>query len=91
MHVAAGAWDLYSRAKQAAAWMFVYPREPKLVARYIEIYGDEGVESIVWLGPRVDWVDYEPVFRESAFDEVQVLEEVGLAPYEIAVVARRSV
>jgi hypothetical protein len=91
MHVAAGAWDLYSRAKQAKAWMFVYPREPKLVARYIEMYGGGNVEVIVWLGPRVDWVDYEPVFRESLFDEVQVLEDVGLAPYETAVVARRSV
>lgn len=91
MHVAAGAWDLYSRAKQANAWMFVYPREPKLVSRYIEIYGGGNVEVIVWLGPRVDWVDYEPVFRQSVFDEVRVLEEVGLAPYETAVVARRSV
>ncbi|KAJ5368541.1 uncharacterized protein N7496_008301 [Penicillium cataractarum] len=90
MHVAAGAWDLYSRARQAKAWMFVYPREPKLVSRYIEIYGEGDVEIIVWLGPKVDWGDYEPCFRSSMFAELEVLE-VGLAPYEIAVVARRSV
>lgn len=90
MHVAAGAWDLYSRAKQAEAWMFVYPREPKLISRYIEMYGDGGVEVIVWLGPKIDWIDCEPVFRQSVFDKVEILEEVGLARYETAVVARRS-
>lgn len=91
MHVAAGAWDVYPRAQQAAAWMFVYPRDPKLVSRYIEIYGDQNVEIIVWLGPKVDWVDYEGCFQGSSFDDVRVLEEVGLAPYETAVVARKSV
>jgi hypothetical protein len=91
MHVAAGAWDLYSRAREAKGWMFVYPREPKLVSRYIETYGEGDVKIIVWLGPKVDWPDYEPCFRRSSFAELEVLEEDGLAPYEIAVVARRSI
>jgi hypothetical protein len=91
MHVAAGAWDLYSRAKEAKAWMFVYPRESKLISRYIEIYGGGDVEIIVWLGPKIDWIDHEAVFRGSVFNEVRVLEEVGLACYETAIVARRSV
>jgi hypothetical protein len=90
MHLAGGAWDLYSRAQQAAAWMFVYPRDPRLVSRYIERYGGENVEVVVWLGPRVDWVDYESCFLGSVFSDVRVLEGVGLEPYEIAVVARRS-
>lgn len=90
MHLAAGAWDLYARAQQATAWMFVYPRDPRLVSRYIERYGPENVEVVVWLGPRVDWVDYEACFRGSAFSDVRVLEKAGLEPYEIAVVARRS-
>ncbi|KAJ5485173.1 hypothetical protein N7539_005161 [Penicillium diatomitis] len=96
MHVAGGAWDLYARAKQASAWMFVYPREPRLVSRYIETYGngdengDGRPEMIVWLGPKVDWVDYEVCFRQSRYCELWVLgEEEGLAPYESAVVARR--
>lgn len=90
MHVAGGAWDLYARAQQAAAWMFVYPRDPRLVSRYIERYAAENVEVVVWLGPRVDWVDYEACFRGSVFSDVRVLK-AGLEPYEIAVVARRSV
>ncbi|KAJ5896340.1 uncharacterized protein N7473_005739 [Penicillium subrubescens] len=91
MHVAAGAWDLYARAKEAKAWMFVYPREPKLISRYIETYGGGEVKIIMWLGPKIDWIDHEVIFRESVFDEVHVLEDVGLARYETAVVARRSV
>ncbi|KAJ5176091.1 uncharacterized protein N7482_001968 [Penicillium canariense] len=71
MHVTGGAWDLHSRAQQAAAWMFVYPRQPRLITKYIEAYGDESIDMIVWLGPKS-------------------LEDVGLAPYETAVVARRS-
>lgn len=91
MHVAAGAWDLHSRSQQAAAWMFVYPRDPKLVSRYIDTYGGGNLEIIVWLGPKVDWVEYEDCLRRSLFDELEILEEIGLAPFEIAVIARRCV
>lgn len=71
--------------------MFVYPRDPKLVSRYIDTYGGGNLEIIVWLGPKVDWVEYEDCLRRSLFDELEILEEVGLAPFEIAVIARRSV
>lgn len=90
MNVVGGGWDLYSRAQQAEAWMFVYPRDPKLIARYIDTYGDQAVELIVWLGPRVDWADYEPCFCQSPFSELSFLDDIGLTPYETAVVARRS-
>ncbi|KAJ5735108.1 uncharacterized protein N7483_000233 [Penicillium malachiteum] len=89
MHVVTGAWGIYSFAQQATAWMFVYPREPKLVTKYIDTYGDHAVELIVWLGPRVDWPDYEPCFRQSSFSELS-FPDVGLTPYEVAVVARKS-
>ncbi|KAJ5703440.1 hypothetical protein N7493_011829 [Penicillium malachiteum] len=89
MHVVTGAWGLYSFAQQATAWMFVYPRDPKLVTKYIDTYGDDAVELIVWLGPRVDWPDYEPCFRQSSFSELS-FPGIGLTPYEVAVVARKS-
>ncbi|KAJ5661253.1 uncharacterized protein N7484_000625 [Penicillium longicatenatum] len=89
MHVVSGAWGLYSFAKQATAWMFVYPRDPKLVTRYLDSYGSEAVEVILWLGPRVDWPDYEPCFRHSSFSKLE-FPDIGLTPYEVAVVARRS-
>ncbi|KAJ5751733.1 hypothetical protein N7520_008650 [Penicillium odoratum] len=89
MHVVSGAWGLYSFAQQATAWMFVYPRDPKLITKYLNNYGDEAVELIIWLGPRVDWPDYEPCFRRSSFSKLD-FPDIGLTPYEIAVVAEKS-
>ncbi|KAL4787509.1 hypothetical protein BJX76DRAFT_318770 [Aspergillus varians] len=93
MNVVGGTWDLFPRASQAKAWMFVYPREPKLVTKYIETHGDRpgSVEMILWLGPRADWVDYEACFRDSVFSQLSFPDDVGLAPYEMLVVARRGV
>lgn len=89
MNVVSGTWDLHPRAAQAKAWMFVYPREPQLVTRYIERFGDgdQTAETILWLGPRADWADYGGCFRHSKFSLLS-FEDVGLAPYEMLVVAR---
>ncbi|KAJ5266712.1 hypothetical protein N7478_009520 [Penicillium angulare] len=89
MHVVPGTWGLYSFAQHATAWMFVYPRDPKLISRYMDTYGDNAVELIIWLGPRVDWPDYEPCFRQSSFSELS-FPDLGLTPFEVAVVARKS-
>lgn len=89
MHVVGGGWGLCPSAQRAAAWMFVYPRDPRLVTKYIEAYGHDSVELIVWLGPRVDWADYVPCFRQSAFSDLTFPEDTGLAPYETMVVARK--
>lgn len=89
MYIVGGAWGLSSLAQQAAVWMFVYPRDPKLVSKYIDTYGDDAVEMIVWLGPRVDWADYELCFRRSPFSDLRFPEDVGLTPYEAVVVARK--
>ncbi|KAL4934400.1 uncharacterized protein BDV17DRAFT_249169 [Aspergillus undulatus] len=89
MNVVSGTWDLLPRAAQAKAWMFVYPREPKLVTKYIEMYGDCGeVEMILWLGPRADWADYEESLRNSVFCDLSV-QDVGLAEFEMLVTAKR--
>ncbi|KAL4766611.1 uncharacterized protein BDW70DRAFT_155271 [Aspergillus foveolatus] len=87
MYVVSGTWDLLPRASDAIAWMFVYPREPKLVTKYIEFYG-LGTEMILWLGPRADWADYEACFRDSPFSQLS-FKDVGLAEYEMLVVARK--
>ncbi|KAL2824132.1 hypothetical protein BDW59DRAFT_147881 [Aspergillus cavernicola] len=88
MNVVGGTWDLYSRAGQARAWMFVYPRDPRLVRRYFERYGN-GVQAVLWLGPRADWEDYEGCFR-GEFGELEFCEsvDVGLAEFEMLVVGR---
>lgn len=89
MHVVNGGWGVYPGAQHAVAWMFVYPRDPKLITRYIHAYGDQTVEMILWLGPRVDWSDYEPCFCQSSFSDLSFPVDAGLAPYEVLVVATR--
>ncbi|KAL2818326.1 hypothetical protein BJX63DRAFT_429258 [Aspergillus granulosus] len=93
MNVVAGTWDLCSRAAQANAWMFAYPREPKLVMKYIETYGAGAVSEILWLGPKMDWVDYNGCFKQTGFGNVRVYEgeDVGGAEFEMVVVLRKSV
>ncbi|KAJ5458429.1 hypothetical protein N7475_009817 [Penicillium sp. IBT 31633x] len=89
MNIVGGGWGLCSIARQAAAWMFVYPRDPNLVTKYIDAFGDQAVDLIVWLGPRVDWPDYEPRLCQSPFSELSFPDHIGLTPYETLVVARR--
>jgi hypothetical protein len=88
MNIVGGGWGLCSNAQQASAWMFVYPRDPKVITKYIDTYADQVVEFIVWLGPRADWPIFEPCFRQSSFCELRFFE-AGIAPYETAVVARK--
>lgn len=90
MQVVGGGWGLCSSAQHAAAWMFVYPRDPRLITKYIDTYGDDSVELIVWLGPRLDWADYEPCFRQSSFSDLTFPEDIGITPYETMAVARKQ-
>jgi len=57
MHYVSGMQSLCERAGHADAWLFVYPRDPALVSRYIERFGNGSVGKIFWLGPRQDWDD----------------------------------
>lgn len=90
MHTVAGGWGLCARARDAAAWMFVYPRDPALVSKYLDQFADGAVERVLWLGPRYDWADYEGCFAGSVFSQVEILEDIGVAGYECAVLARRA-
>ncbi|KAJ5351812.1 hypothetical protein N7452_000786 [Penicillium brevicompactum] len=89
MHVVTGGWGLCPAAQQASAWIFVYPRDPKLVKKYIDTYGNQSIDLIVWLGPRVDWADYEAQFAQSSFSSLAFPDDIGLTPYELMAVARK--
>ncbi|KAJ5225057.1 hypothetical protein N7468_006282 [Penicillium chermesinum] len=89
MHVVGGAWGLCPRAKDAAAWMFVYPRDPRLVAKYLDQYGDGAVEVVLWLRAGIRLGGLRGVFCWVGVSEIRVLEGIGLAPYEAALLARR--
>ncbi|RAL10937.1 uncharacterized protein BO97DRAFT_108335 [Aspergillus homomorphus CBS 101889] len=88
LHVVPGTWEVHSRAARARAWMFVYPREPALIRRYLECFS--GVRVVVWLGPVVDWGDYRGCFGEGWEVEVPLSEKVGVAGFEMVVVLRKE-
>ena len=84
-----GTWALHSEARSAAAWMFVYPREPRLVKLYLDVYASKNLELTVWLGPRCDWPDYAPIFKACNLFRVALIEDCGAASYEMMAIMNR--
>ncbi|KAI4719922.1 hypothetical protein E4T48_03838 [Aureobasidium sp. EXF-10727] len=72
MFFVGGTWDLCSQAGKSHVWIFTYPREPKLIVQYLESHDHDNLSKIIWLGPKMDWQDYE---------------DCGAATYEMVVVA----
>ncbi|KAI0505366.1 hypothetical protein F5B22DRAFT_627928 [Xylaria bambusicola] len=98
-----GTWAvLGSRARDATALMFVYPRDGSLVRRYIDrtsmTMGPTsrttcgGVQAVLWLGPKCDWED-TGLGSFTTRDEYEIFEmrsSTGLAGYEMLAVLRRK-
>lgn len=87
-HAVHGTWDIYASATSAKAILFVYPRDPSLVARYLEHVRQSSCDTIIWIGPSLDWPDYQPVFMSSDFSQV-LCHDQGVAEYEMCVVANK--
>ena len=62
-----GTWDLSHAAKDAIAWLFVYPRDLGLIKKYIQAYGEGAVEHIIWIGPLADLAEIDVVLQESSW------------------------
>jgi hypothetical protein len=78
-----GTWDLCPAAQDASIWMFVYPRSPDLIKRYVERYGASlTLRAILWLGPKVDWETFEVCFAAAC---MEIEATVSLSPYETMV------
>ncbi|KPM36905.1 hypothetical protein AK830_g9660 [Neonectria ditissima] len=94
-----GTWELSSRLQdgRVSALMFGYPRQPSLVARYLQavVEMNLSVSVVVWLGPQADWEEFAPCFQsgkhvDGSFRlEVKTGVEVGLGEYEMMAVLRR--
>lgn len=75
--------------------MFVYPRLPSLVKRYLDVWiGDRGrLGAIVWAGPRADWEDYRDIFEGLKVQDWDLSMgwgvDVGVGEGEGVAVARR--
>lgn len=91
LHVVKGTWDLDPAARSAEVWLFVYPREPHLLQKYLDEYGQGSVCRIIWLGPRADLGDYEKVVGcHGAHWRKKEVDDCDLAPYEVLVVWTKS-
>ena len=78
--------SIHPDAMLASTLMFVYPRQPSLIAKYLESSIDGALEQVIWLGHRNDWADFEMPLR-AAFCDLDIVEGPGLAAYELMVVA----
>lgn len=90
-----GTWDLSPRAAEAAALMFVYPRSPELVRRYLDeattrARGRLGLA--IWLGPKCDWAEFEGAFTGYSGWDTRVVpdDESGLFGYEMIAVLEKQ-
>lgn len=78
--------SLHPDAMLASALMFVYPRQPDLVASYVNGFLDGAVEQVLWLGHRNDWPEIDLILR-PAFGKLEFIEGHRLPAYELLVVA----
>lgn len=81
-----GTWDILEDIESAHVLIFVYPRDGRIVRKYLERFCDD-ITAAIWLGPRADWAEHEVILQDNTFFmQPQILEDAGLASYEIAVV-----
>jgi hypothetical protein len=94
-----GTWDVSPRVEDddVSAILFVYPRLPSLVSKYVDRISQESskCERVIWLGPCADWVEFEPCFHGGAGQQgtarFQIMKrlrgrDAGLVKYEMMVV-----
>jgi len=86
VHRVQGTWAMSDRALDARVLLFVYPREPQLVKRYLQQFQNH-VQVVLWFGPMADWDEHNAILHDiTPFSSPTILEDAGLAPYELAVV-----
>lgn len=87
-------WQLSPDLHIATALLFVYPRDPDLVLRYMQAVQDQEssvLQAVVWLGPRADFDPFTGCLQHlPGFDPVQVVETRGLAGYEMMAIIWRK-
>ena len=89
VEVVNGSRDLCSLAADASAWMFIYPRDTWLMQKYVQHFGVQKCELIIWIGPKAD----HPNIEKDLLGKVWIKEEFedcGLKDYEIMALWRRN-
>lgn len=81
-----GTWDIAPSARDASVWLFVFPREPGIVQKYVQVYAGSAVtETVVWIGPLADYKEYEGLLDEQVWSR----KDWELAGYEAMISWRR--
>ncbi|KZL85895.1 hypothetical protein CI238_07735 [Colletotrichum incanum] len=88
-----GTWALDPLAKEAKAWVFVYPKQVALVKEYMAAFSREGsAETVMYVGPRTDWDDFRDAFKGFAsqfeFWGEERMEAVGGRAWECVAIVR---
>lgn len=86
-----GTWELSPLLDAADTLIFVYPREPGLVNRYLAAR-PASLRIVLWLGPRADWEVFGGCFQGlEGFEDVSIIEDdnSGVAEFEMIAVVRR--
>jgi len=76
MQLVPGTWALASSARDASAWIFVYPREVQLIKKYIQSYGKGVVRQIIWIGPLADREEVETMLLEQGWN-TETTQSIG--------------
>lgn len=89
-----GTWEISPRLSQAGALMFVYPREPALVAKYLQAAQDVASAPLtiaMWLGPKADWDNFEQAFLDvPGFGKPELLQGFGMDEFEMMAYIRKD-
>lgn len=86
-----GTWELSPLLETTNTLLFVYPRDPALVSRYLSAR-PTSLRVVLWLGPRADWEVFCGCFTGlEGFGDVGVVEggSAGVAEFEMVAVVRR--
>jgi hypothetical protein len=96
-----GTWEVSTRLAdpQVCAIMFIYPRQPSLVSKYVAsvVERNHQVRILVWLGPVADWEEFRHCFTAtniaatSVFEiaETRMGDSIGVDSFEMMVMFRR--
>ncbi|KAH8674013.1 hypothetical protein BX600DRAFT_223350 [Xylariales sp. PMI_506] len=85
INIVKGSWSVCHRAADATVLLFVYPRIPQLLSRYINAFRSS-LRALLWLGPVADWPEYQSVFSQGGCDFMPISS--SLAAFEMLVIAR---
>ncbi|KAL0941648.1 uncharacterized protein CTRU02_204411 [Colletotrichum truncatum] len=94
-----GTWALDPLASEAGAWLFVYPKQVALVKEYMAaLFDNDGggsPETVIYIGPRMDWDDFKGAFERPGVGTIELwseerMEEVGGRAWECVAVMRRA-